>query len=1775
MNARILIALCATVCALNGKALALDINTVAGGGTANIGDGYEAEYATTNRPQTVHVDAAGNIYIAEWNGQRVRKIDTSGIITTIAGTGVAGFSGDNGPATAAQLNTPSGVWGDNAGNVYIAEWSGQRVRKVNTSGIITTIAGTGSPGYTADNIAATGSALNNPADVAVDAAGNVYIADYNNQRIRKVDTSGIITTVAGNGISGYLGDNVAAISTRISDPLSVLIDAAGNLYIADAGNKRIRKVDTAGIITTIAGNGSTGYAGDGGLAINASLNVPSGLYLDAAGNLFFASQANHVVRKVDTAGFISTVVGTGVAGFSGDGGPAVNAQINVPPGIFGDGAGNLYVADFANDRIRKVDTSDIITTFVGNGGVGDGGPATSAFIDGPAEVYIDAAGDMYIADINNNRVRKIDTAGTVTTFAGNGVAGLAQDGTHRLNAKLRAPIGIHGDAAGNIYVSERDNHRIIKIDPAGLITAVAGTGSAGYSGDNGPATAATLNNPHRIYVDPAGTVYISEQGNNAVRKVNAATGIITTFAGPPTGVSLNGPQGVYADAASNVFIADTGNNRILRVTPSGTVTTPVGSGLNGPIDVHVDASGTLFISDINNHRIRRINTSGTTTGLPHTIAGTGVAGFSGDGGPAPGAQLNKPIGLFVNDQGEIFIGDFDNDRVRKLTTPLFEDLTATANLYNGGAAWMAAWGDYNGDGYQDLYVTNTDATTPDRLFRNDGNGAFSDVAPGLGLDDTGVGSGVAFADYDNDGDLDYYLSKNGGVNKLYRNNGATFTDVAGDLLVAHGGPGRDVAWADMDLDGDLDFYLANYGTANQLYRNDGSAFEDIGVNPGTGTTGNSTGVSWADYDNDGDPDIYLAQSGGNAIFRNDGISSGVHQFPFLQATLNVGNGSDGRGIPWGDYDNDGDLDLYLANSNAANLLYENPGNGTAFANVAGATFVADGSNTFGAEWVDYDNDGDLDLATSNWNSDNRLYENPGSAPFAFVDRAGEFAIDDAQQGRGLAFADYDNDGDLDFFNAVTLGTSRFFRNNLTGANWLHIDLEGTASNRSGLGTRISAQIGASTQIREVQGSTGQTSHASLTAEFGLGSATVVDQLTIEWPSGLIQTLNNVAVNQLLSLIEINTVDVSIPDLTSPYNQLVTVPVQVSETSGAGIVSAEVFICYDGDLLTPTGVDITGTLLTPDWAVETNIEDGGQIDTYKIAMATDDDVLVGAGTLVNITFQVANNRVPSSSALTLKHVLFNDGDPGNVTTDGSLTLTGTDGTITSLPATIIPRETVTITVVDADLDTDGAPDTDNVVVSIDNSDNGDTINLPLAEDGTTAGTFSATYDTEFGPAAIVDALLQADAGDALVAAYSDALDGAGVGPTNRTATTNVIGGADGLVEITIVSQPGDPLYIQVTDADLNTDTNAAETVSVTVDNPNTSAFNVVLTEVDDDDDVFFGSLATIPGASTGTELGTAEDDVVTVTYDDVVTLVGDQQDRTDINDVIFPWGDADDNDALQAFDAAKILLFFLNGTPIDEQAANVDDQTVSIGVTHYDASLVLQKRVGLISTFPVQDSSAENHPQGDPSSAPKRMPKTRSLSLVAGEGYLSVHAIERGDLLSGDLTLQGITGRVEMGAELTDYLSASKATNDGLRIVFAGAEAVSGPGELLRIYGIAPGTIELNAAVFNNGEIIGTASGLTSMATPQTFALHPNMPNPFNPETTIRFELPQAAETRLEIFDVLGQKVLTLVAGQLQLGIHSAVWDGRDEGGIQVGNGVYLYRLQAGEFTQMRRMLLLK
>ena len=354
--------LAASLLAASLQINAQTVSTIAGNGSSTYsGDGGSALSAGLVA-KNVAIDKTGNIYIVDESNGRIRCINiTTGIINTVVGTGANGYSGDGGPATNAQINNPNGMAFDKYGNMYIADGPNSVIRKVDTFGIITTVAGGG--GVYTDSVMATDAGLDDPYGVAVDTFGNIYIAGAYSNMINKVNTAGIITTIAGNGTTGFSGDGGPATAAELSYPTGVAVDNAGNVYVADNSNNRIRKINAAGIITTVVGSGTVGtipggmtgsYTGDGGPATAATINTPYYLYIDNSGNMYIPDQGNNVVRMVNAAGIITTIAGNGTAGFSGDGGPATAAEFNAPTGVAMDDTGNVLIADDANSRIRKI-----------------------------------------------------------------------------------------------------------------------------------------------------------------------------------------------------------------------------------------------------------------------------------------------------------------------------------------------------------------------------------------------------------------------------------------------------------------------------------------------------------------------------------------------------------------------------------------------------------------------------------------------------------------------------------------------------------------------------------------------------------------------------------------------------------------------------------------------------------------------------------------------------------------------------------------------------------------------------------------------------------------------------------------------------------------------------------------------------------------------------------------------------------------------------------------------------------------------------------------------------------------------------------------------------------------------------------------------------------------------------------------------------------------------------------------------------------------------------
>jgi sugar lactone lactonase YvrE len=544
------------------------ITTYAGGGPEKV----QAVSAALGSPLSVTgPDGSGSFFIAAQAAHRVFKVDPSGQITVLAGTGVPGFSGDGGPAESAALSGPSGVALDSAGNVFIVDWQNARLRRVDsTTGVITTVAGTGVNGFAGDGGPASAALLNGPNGVTVDGAGNIFIADTGNGRIRKVDGgTGTISTVAGDGTFGFAGDGGAATASWLALPAGVAVNAAGDVFIADTNTSRIRAVDHAtGIITTLAGTGGFGFGGDGGLATAAVLYAPSGVAVDPSGDVLIADQVNRRVRRVFlSTGLIDTVAGNGGGSlmvFGGDGGPATSASLSYIKGLAVDGAGQIYIADTGFMRVRRVDTGGTIDTVAGNGWYmfgGDGEFATRATLSFPGGVSVDASGNVFVADTDNQRIRRVDKAtGQITTVAGTGTSGFSGDGGAAVGAQLDDPYGMALDAGGNLYIADRDNNRIRRVSAAGIITTVAGNGALGFGGDGGAATGARLNRPAGVAVDGSGNLYIADLFNNRVRKVTAATGVISTIAGnglagfsgdggPAIGARLSDPAGVAVDAA--------------------------------------------------------------------------------------------------------------------------------------------------------------------------------------------------------------------------------------------------------------------------------------------------------------------------------------------------------------------------------------------------------------------------------------------------------------------------------------------------------------------------------------------------------------------------------------------------------------------------------------------------------------------------------------------------------------------------------------------------------------------------------------------------------------------------------------------------------------------------------------------------------------------------------------------------------------------------------------------------------------------------------------------------------------------------------------------------------------------------------------------------------------------------------------------------------------------------------------------------------------------------
>jgi len=752
---------------------AQSIETVAGGGPNHV----PALDANLDRPASVAMDRDGNLFIAPANQNRVFEVDGAGQLTLAVGDGATGSDGDGGAFPAMIL--PRGIAVDAAGNLFFFDSGHHRIRRRDAAtGALSDVAGNGTSGFSGDGGPATEASLDYVSGIALDAAGNLFFADLDNQRVRRVDAaSGIIETVAGNGDWGFSGDDGPAVDASLARPMGLALDSEGNLFIADRDNNRVRRVDASSAkITTVAGNGTSGFGGDGDLATRAELDWPVAAALDGLGNLFIADQRNQRVRRVDSASAtITTVAGDGADGFRGDGFQAVFAWLSYPSGVVLDAAGNVFIADTLNSRVRRVDVATrVITSIAGNGSSAFSGediPALNASLSVPGDVAVDPGDALFIADTSNQRIRRVDAAtGIIRSVAGDGHEGFTGDGKPALSTRLANPLGVAVDAAGNLFVADEGNSRVRLVDAVTqVITTVAGNGSGGFDGDDGPATAASLDQPGDVALDANLNLFIADTGNNRIRRVDATSGVITTVAGngssafggddgPARDAGLDQPSGIAIDPRGNLLIADSHHHRIRRVdAATGIITTIAGDGNAGsrgdcgpatsaqlfwPSRVAVDAAGNLFITDLGNDRIRRVEAA---TGIITTFAGNGVFGFGGDGGPATSASFRSPDGIALDAAGGLLIADSLNDRVRRVSgmpMSIAIDIKpgSAQNVIqplSRGVIWVAILGS------QDFDVSTVDGTTL----------AFGKAAPVHDLGDPAVFA-AHLRDVDGDGFTD-------------------------------------------------------------------------------------------------------------------------------------------------------------------------------------------------------------------------------------------------------------------------------------------------------------------------------------------------------------------------------------------------------------------------------------------------------------------------------------------------------------------------------------------------------------------------------------------------------------------------------------------------------------------------------------------------------------------------------------------------------------------------------------------------------------------------------------------------------------------------------------------------------------------------------------------------------------------------------------------------------------------------------------------------------------
>lgn len=626
------------------------------------GDGSVfGEVSLFNNPFGVATDLNGNVYVADSGNHTIRKISSDGVVTTLAGSN-QGFA--NGTGNTAQFNNPRGITTDSNGNIYVADTGNHRIRKITPTGVVTTFAGS-NQGYI-DGIGTTAQ-FSDPSGIAFDSSGNLFVVDATIHNIRKITPDGVVNTFAG-GFSSGSSDGITT-EARFNYPTGIAIDAANNIYLADTNNHRIRKITPTGIVTTFAGFIQGNSDGSG---TSAQFNEPTGVVLDANGNVYVADKGNHKIRKITSTGIVTTFAGRSTNGNVDGNNLGTEAYFFNPTGVAKDVNGNIYVADMSNSWIRKITPSGLVRRYAGGGYAGNvDGVAVRAGFFGFIGIAIDSNDNLYFSD-SGHRIRRVTPNGYIKTIAGaylgDAVYDYGSTNGPGISARFFAPQGMAVDASNNVYVADMKNYKIRKITPEGIVSTFAGS-SQGYL--DGTGTAAKFMSPNNITIDATNNIYVADA--DRIRKITPA-GIVTSLVES----NFGGLSGIALDSGGNVYVTS-GYNKIFKITPSGFVTTFAGGGsdpvnpvagyadgtgtsalFNSPRGLTIDAIGNLYVTDFFNDKIRKITPAGVVT----TFAGSTRGYIDGTGIEA---QFNTPTNVAINKNGNIYVLDWQGSFVRKIT----------------------------------------------------------------------------------------------------------------------------------------------------------------------------------------------------------------------------------------------------------------------------------------------------------------------------------------------------------------------------------------------------------------------------------------------------------------------------------------------------------------------------------------------------------------------------------------------------------------------------------------------------------------------------------------------------------------------------------------------------------------------------------------------------------------------------------------------------------------------------------------------------------------------------------------------------------------------------------------------------------------------------------------------------------------------------------------------------------------------------------------------------